>query len=440
MAGAAAARGRWPPRGWTNEGSDAVGAYVGAVMSKTLDVAIVGAGPYGLSLASHLRAAGVAYRIFGTPMRFWREHVPRGTCLKSDGESSDLIDPAGALRLPSYTMERDRAFSRIKPVAVERFVEYGETFQRRLVPELDRRDIAGVSRSGALYRLTTDDGEVVLARRVVLAVGINAFRFMPELFSHLPASLLSHTAVFGDVTRLAGRKVAVIGSGASAIDVAAAAHEAGAEVTIISRRERIEFHAPPGRRKLHHKIRHPDTGIGAGWSQSFYVHGPDAFRFLPARLRLSIVGSALGPSPGWFMRERIIGRVPILSSKTVARATVEANRVRLDLGDSAFVADHVVAATGYRIDMNRLEFLDPALRSDIRVVQGAPVLSSDFRTSVPGLYVIGPASAFSFGPVMRFVYGARFATPRVAARLIGASRIDAGVAKTSATRELASVR
>ena len=60
-------------------------------------LAIVGAGPYGLSIAAHLRERGVNFRIFGTPMRTWREQMPRGMLLKSDGFASNLSDPQPVL-------------------------------------------------------------------------------------------------------------------------------------------------------------------------------------------------------------------------------------------------------------------------------------------------------------------------------------------------------
>lgn len=385
------------------------------------DVAIVGAGPYGLSLAAHLAAGGVEHRIFGRPMQFWREHVPPGTCLKSDGKSSDLIDPANAWPLRAWHTERGAAFAVHRPIPVEEFSEYGDSFQNRFVPNLERCDIARIEPAGGLYRLTTQYGETALARRVVLAVGIDAFRHLPDMLAQLPGEQVSHSAAFGPVAQLAGQRVAVIGSGASAVDIAAVAQEAGADATIISSRPAIVFHPPPGPRKWRHRIMRPDTGIGAGWRHTFYVRGPDAFRVLPAAMRRRIVTSALGPSPGWFMKERIVGRVPMLCGQRVEAARLVGAQVRLTLSEGEFTADHVVAATGYHVDMARLGFLDPAIRAAIRTVAGAPVLSHRFETSMPGLHVIGPASAFSFGPVMRFVFGAGFAIPRLAGHLARAS-------------------
>ena len=64
-------------------------------MSEIVDVAIIGAGPYGLSLAAHLSAAGLSYRHFGVPMRLWRGAMPKGMYLKSQGFASNLSDPEG---------------------------------------------------------------------------------------------------------------------------------------------------------------------------------------------------------------------------------------------------------------------------------------------------------------------------------------------------------
>jgi thioredoxin reductase len=73
------------------------------------------------------------------------------------------------------------------------------------------------------------------------------------------------------------------------------------------------------------------------------------------------------------------------------------------------VTEHVIAATGYKTDLERLQFLNPGIRSKVKTLDGAPILSSTFESSVPGLYFAGVAAANSFGPVMRFAFGAGFA-------------------------------
>jgi hypothetical protein len=122
------------------------------------------------------------------------------------------------------------------------------------------------------------------------------------------------------------------------------------------------------------------------------------------------------------MKEKIESRVPVRSSCEIADAALEGGRVCLTLRGrdgttSKESYDHVVAATGYRVDINRLDFLGEALRSEIACVENTPILSTRFQSSVRGLFFVGPVAANSFGPMLRFAYGAGFASRRVAGAL-----------------------
>ncbi len=387
----------------------------------TLDVAIVGAGPYGLSLAAHLRTRRVRFRIFGHPMRSWTAHMPPGMSLQSDGVSSSLSDPAASLTIRRFHEERGLPFKVAAPIASETFVAYGRAFQDRFVPGLEQRDVQAFRREGDGYRLTLLDGEIVRAANVVVAVGMHRFRHVPPLLRELPARYVSHSADYGPVDALVGREVVVIGSGASAIDLAAALHKHGSNVSIVMRRNEIAFQDPPGRPPRLPNFRNP----GSGWTCKFCADAPHLFHMLPERTRRNIVASYPGVPPGWFMRD-VIDDVPIISQHTPLRAEVRDNRVQLQLvspeGTVTYMwPDHVVAATGYKVDVARLDFIDPALVEQLRTVDSAPVLSPDFESSSRGLYFIGPVAAMSFGPVMRSVYGATFTVRRLSEHLARSS-------------------
>jgi thioredoxin reductase len=382
-----------------------------------LNTAIIGAGPYGLSIAAHLRRSGIPFRIFGRPMDSWMEHMPKGMMLKSDGFASDIYDPEKAFTLRQFCAERGIEYADAGvPVRLDTFSAYGLAFRDRMVPELEDKLVASVERVAGGFLLRLEDGETFQARRVVLAVGITHFEYVPENLAHLPAEFLSHSARHREVEPFRGHNVVVIGGGASALDLAGLLHEAGADVQLVSRREELKFHSQPtGKpRSQWQQIRHPQSGLGPGMRSRFFANSPALFYYLPERLRLEAVRKSLGPSGGWFIRDKVVGKLPLHLGCTPQSAEVKDGRVHLsvqaaDGSRREIVTEHIIAATGYKVNLERLKFLKPEIRSQLKTVSGSPVLSSTFESSMPGLYFAGVAAANSFGPVMRFAFGAGFA-------------------------------
>src|SRR5271169_4727659 len=163
--------------------------------SGMLNTAIIGAGPYGLSVAAHLRRSGVPFRIFGRPMDSWLAHMPKGMMLKSDGFASNIYDPENAFTLGQFCAERGIEYADAGvPVRLETFTAYGLAFRDRMVPELEEKLVVSVDRLPDGFRLKLDDGEIVQARAVVLAVGITHFDYVPEDLASLPPEFLSHSS------------------------------------------------------------------------------------------------------------------------------------------------------------------------------------------------------------------------------------------------------
>jgi thioredoxin reductase len=386
-------------------------------------VAIIGAGPYGLSIAAHLHARGSGFRIFGQAMESWRTHMPAGMLLKSEGFASSLSDPQRRSTLAQYCREQGLAYGDTGvPIPLATITGYGQWFQREHVPGLEARRVAMLERSPRGFQLRLEDGETLAARHVVLAVGGGYFAHVPDELRHLPAELLSHSDAHHDLHGFRGRDVTVLGGGASAFDFAALLKDAGAEVRLVSRRPALKFHARDKERTAWHKLRYPLSGIGPGWRNCFFTHAPWAFRHLPEGRRSDIVRTHLGPAGAWWMKELIVGRVPVLLGCRPVGARAEGARVRLQLRDgqgaaSELVTDHVIAATGYKVDVRRVAFLSEEIRASLRTCDGAPALSGDFESSVAGLHFAGLASTFQFGPVMRFICGADYAARRLSGHL-----------------------
>jgi cation diffusion facilitator CzcD-associated flavoprotein CzcO len=386
------------------------------------DVAIIGAGPYALSLAAHLRETGLSFRVLGQPMSSWRQHMPESMWLKSDGFASNLSAPAPDSTLKAYCRQHGLPYHDTDvPVRLDVFVAYAEDFRWRFVPNVEARDVVVLERRGDGFALMLDTGEQLLARYVVLAVGITHFAHMPEELKCIPKDYRNHSFHHRDGRAFHRRDVVVIGAGASAIDIASELADCGASVRIVAREKKIRWHNPPRQRGVLSRMLRPPSGIGPGWRSFVCAKLPQFIHALPWALRQRIARGHLTAAPGWFSRAKVDGQIPVQLDTELVGAGMRGRRVVLSVArngdESEIECDHVIAATGYKTDFSRLPFLDPRLLRDLRKMDEAPVLSSRFETSVRGLYVIGPASAASFGPLMRFVVGAEYASPFLAKHL-----------------------
>src|SRR5262245_23519113 len=211
---------------------------------RSCQFAVVGAGPYGLAVASHLRAAGFEVRIFGKAMEFWDRQMPRGMLLRSPWNGSHIADPDRALTLDRFETTQHRTFSR--PLPLEDFVRYGQWFQSQSLPDLDQRRVVRVECAGDGFRLSLEDGDNLWSKRVVIATGIGSFANYPAVFTSLPPELVSHTSdrVNQDLGRFAGKRVIVVGGGQSATESAALLNESGAEVEVLVRDPQLRFLRP----------------------------------------------------------------------------------------------------------------------------------------------------------------------------------------------------
>jgi hypothetical protein len=368
------------------------------------DVAVIGAGPYGIAAAAHLRSgSALDVRVFGRPMSFWRS-MPRGMLLRSRWEASHIAFPSGELSLDAFMAESGERFG--APVPLDRFIEYGTWVQQRVAPDADPRLVTSVQREDDGFALVLDDGERIRARRVVVAAGIGPFAQRPAEFDGLPGQGVSHTSEWDDLSVFSGRDVAVIGGGQSALEAAALLHEAGSRVEVIARRQSLVWlKGGVVQRRLgpFKPVFYAPTDVGPiGMSRLVAV--PEAFTLFPRRAQDTMARRAIRPAGAKWLRERLVD-VPLTTGRTVAAAR-NGDGIRLDLDDGTTRhVEHVMLGTGYRVDIGRYGFLDEDLLSAIRCADGYPVLGRGLESSVPGLHFLGAPAAWSFGPLMRFVSG-----------------------------------
>jgi cation diffusion facilitator CzcD-associated flavoprotein CzcO len=383
-----------------------------------VDVLVIGAGPYGLSCAAHLRSVGLQTHVVGTPMEFWRDHMPAGMQLASSWEASTIASPNGVWSLDAFEAERGERIPR--PIPLSDFHDYASWYQEEAVVGIDQRRVVRLQQRDGGFKLTFDSGPSLTAPRVIVATGLRGFERRLHVFASLPPELVRHSADLCNLHEFAGRSVAVIGSGQSAIESAVLLSEAGVTVEVIARAKRVRWlkrskilheHSGPLRRLLY-----PPTDVGPP-VLNWIVAKPDVFTSLPLKTQARVAYRSIRPAASSWLAPRA-GAIRMSLGCKVTRAVAEDGVVLVDTDDgSRRRVDRVVMATGFEIDIRRHPLLPPAVSARLETRGGYPLLRDGFESSLPGLHFVGAYAAESVGPVTRFVAGTHFTAARLLAAL-----------------------
>jgi len=376
------------------------------------EVAVVGAGPFGLAVAAHLRRAGVETRVFGDPMSFWRKRMPRGMRLRSPLGASSIADPEDALTLGAYARRRGLAFT--YPLPLEDFLRYAQWRLEESGVEVEARELRGIEKKGRNFRLRFAEGAPVSAYRVVIATGLANQEHRPASFLGLPRELVSHSCEHEDLAPFAGKRVAVVGAGQGGCESAALLSEIGADVDLFSREairwlgsEASEEKGSAPVKDLLRGLTRTKNGVGP-FPLNHIADHPDVVRRMPDGFRREFIARCLRPAVAGWVKPRLSDVTRHLVQGEL-RPEVSQSAIRLRVEEATKTYDHVLLSTGYRIDIARLGFIAPELLRRIRCCDGSPVLAAGFESTVRGLHFVGSSAVYSFGPLMRFVAGTRYA-------------------------------
>ena len=371
---------------------------------RTSEVLIIGAGPYGLSISTHLRGRGIDHLIVGRPMDTWRNHMPAGMYLKSEPWGSDMSCPQTGYDLEGYCRsERIDGIGRAIPLSIERFLDYSDWYIKHLVPDVSDVTVTEIKAVNGAFRVAFAGAEPVTAKNVVIATGPLPHRYIPAELSGLPSELVSHTADHHRFDRFEARRVAVVGAGSSALETAALLHEARCEVQLLLRSDSPVWATKP--EPMTPLMRLQNTRLCEG-RRCLVWNSPTAFRLLPQSVRVEKARTVSGLPGAWWLKDRVSGVVEMLSNTSVRRAEATGSGARLLLDGptrSSLEVDHVIAGTGFHYDIARLAFLPKELRARITTIGGFPVLNRAGESTVPGLYFAGTLAAYGLGPSMRFI-------------------------------------
>jgi len=385
------------------------------------DVAVVGAGPYGLSTAAHLLERELTVAVFGKALELWRDHMPRGMLLRSHSWATNLSDPRGQYRFERF-LERSRHHGTY-PIPREAFIEYGLWFREHAVPNIDETYVSSVAwQADRDFLLTLEDGRQVRSAAVVMAIGLACYANRPREYRSLAPGLVSHSCDDNDFSRLHGARVVVVGGGQSAIEYAALLHEAGAAVHVVSRRPVVWLCPDTGkRRSLVERMLAPDASIAPGWRTWVLDRAPYLFYQFPQARKDTANRNYYTSAASDWLRARVIGRIPLHEGHTIVKMEPAGGDVDVTISDGETLrADRVMLATGYRADFDKMTIVHPSLRTAVETDQAVPVLNSWFESTVPGLYFVGLTSLRAFGPLYRFVAGCDPTARRVTSSIVRA--------------------
>jgi len=391
------------------------------------DVLVIGAGPFGLSISTHLRKLGVEHTIVGRPMNTWRAHMPLGLFLKSEPYGSVISTPERGYDIATYARLHgfDDYVDRVGPLSLERFLGYADWFTKQQVPDVRDITVTRVAPRDGGFTVEFAEEAPAFVRQVIIATGMIPYAHVPSELSGLPPDLMTHSSAHDRLDQFHGRRVAVIGGGQSALQTAALLQEQGADVQVIARRPQLIWEKQiPQEIRLADYIKRPPTKLCEGWGCAFYV-SPDAFRLLPASVRVDKALTTFGPKGAWWLRERVEGVLEVLTGHRLRSAEPHGSRVLLQLDGperSSITADHVIAGTGFRIDVARLSFLSEQVRAGIVTRANFPMVNRAGESSVPGLYFAGAHTVASLGPGVRFIAGTHHTAAQLARSVARSAR------------------
>jgi thioredoxin reductase len=342
-------------------------------MNKRTNLLIIGAGPFGLALAVYVKHLGVEHLIVGKPGEFPKSDVPDDMLLRS---ASDWpLDPTDRATVDKYLKSIGQTPAALEPLSQDFYLAYCQWFQEQIGVQCLPFHVTKLEQVNGAFEAQLANGEAIEAQQVVIAVSKEYFRDLPlELTDLLPKGRFKHTGEAVQLKRLKRKRVLILGDRQSAFEWTALLKDKGAaEVRL--------------------------------------VHRPASPRFAKSELKVK----------PW-LEKRIMKNdthIHIHAMTKLVSCTERADGaldIGLDNGES-FIVDEVILATGYKVDLGRIPFLQEGnLLEKIWVQDGFPVLDDQFQTTVKGLYLAGSPSTRDPGPF----FGSSVSV-RTSAKMIGSA-------------------
>lgn len=369
-----------------------------------IDVAVIGAGPVGVSAAAHAIEAGFKTVIFGEPLSFWkRGMVP--VPLRSPPASTNIDTPRKGFTYAEFASRY--GLGDVPRIPFHAFLAYAQDFTDRHNLPIVRQFIKVITPTHAGFLLETATGSW-LAKRVVVAVGLTGMARTPKPIAEWGGAFYQAAQVrTPDVFR--GRDIAVVGAAQSAAELALELVAAGAQgVHMLIRRPRIVY------RSLH--------SPGNPLFKLLFKRIDRVFRYLPSRVQNPFLRYLLKGTVEPSLRDQIeAGSIALhANASLVSVRTTPDSRIAIELkGGQSLLVDDLVVATGYQYDVRKIPFLNELVGGrQLRHLNGVPCLDRHGQSSVPNLFFAGISAMRLIGPQCQFVFGTKKLSWRIAQKMV----------------------
>jgi cation diffusion facilitator CzcD-associated flavoprotein CzcO len=388
-------------------------------MYRKTNLLIIGAGPFGLALAAYVKSLNMNHLVVGRPMEFWKNNMPDGMFLRSASDWS--LDPTDRASILHYLETLEKTPADVEPLSRAFYLDYAQWFQEQHGLKSLPSYVNKLYKINQRFKALLDNGHVIEANHVVVAVGMGYFQHLPaELTELLPQGRFRHTAEAVQLQGLKAKRVLILGGRQSAFEWTALLNEAGAEeVHVVYRHESPQFAVsdwawvPPLVKAMVDK---------PGWFRQLSREEKEAIC-----MQLWVDGQL--KVEDWLEKRVLRPNTHIYPKTKLVSCTERLDGVMyigLDNGASFSVED-VILATGYKMDLERISFLLKGnLLNRIAIDNGFPVLDEHFQSSVKGLYFTGMAATQDFGPFFGFTVAVQ-----ASAKLIGDSIVTKGIQDVS---------
>lgn len=353
-----------------------------------IDVVVIGAGMAGLAAAAALRNLGI--RVVNLDRGPRGYEGPWATTARMETLRSPKSLTGPALGIPSLTFRAwfeaqfgHDGWERLDKIPRLMWMDYLRWYRQVLGLEVRNDTAVTAIRPAADHvalAITTPEGpERLAARHAVLATGRDGLGgpSVPDLAAELPRERWAHSSDRNDYALLRGRRVAVIGAGASAMDSAATALEAGAaRVDLLIRRKDL----PRVNR---------GKGMGNPGSVAGYVHLPPEWKW---RLNTYLAREQVPPPRASVQRVSRFPNAHFRLDTALVSARMDADEVVIETSRGPMRFDHVIFSTGFKVDWAQKPFLaEIAANARVWADGGVP---EGAEASLGGLPELGPGFEF----------------------------------------------